>query len=273
MRRSLSYVLFAAAALIATIALAEVKKGGGARVTRRPVSASKDAGTGENPYEKGDAPPGKGTGTASGSDGGSPGSEAVAASGADAAEPSGESPGAQAAGSDEAVRSSPLNPRPEEFPDGGAGISSIDLDKILGEIAALRARVAVVSDTLFHSRVVLRVETRGDHARIAKLVVTLDEGVVYTAPAGFRAEDETTVYDHAVAPGRHLLGLSVERRDDRGDSYRNTQQSQVALDVPENERLEATIRIDDDSDMATDFPSGKKGSYDLRVRVRAKVRH
>ena len=48
--------------------------------------------------------------------------------------------------------------------------------------------------------------------------------------------------------------------------------SRVTLEVPENQRLEATIRIDDDSDMGSDFPSSQKGSYDLRVRVRAKAR-
>jgi len=182
MRRSLSYVLFAAGALTATVALAQVKKGGGPRGTRRPTGASKDAGAGDSgPYDKGDL--GKAVPTTS--DGGSPPAETVASAavGADAAEPPGESPAAQSqsqAAADESVRSSPLNPRPEEFPDGGAVMTSAELDKIIGEIAALRARVAVVSDTLFHSRVVLRVETRGDHARIAKLVVTLDEGIVYT---------------------------------------------------------------------------------------------
>ena len=35
---------------------------------------------------------------------------------------------------------------------------------------------------------------------------------------------------------------------------------------------ETTIRIDDDSDMGSDFPSGQKGNYDLRIRVRAKAK-
>ena len=105
---------------------------------------------------------------------------------------------------DGGVRSSPLNPRAEEFPDGGAPGNPADLDKIMGDIAALRARVAVIGDTLWKSRILLRVETRGDHAKIGKLAIGLDDGLVYSAPAGFSAEDETTVYDHAVAPGRHV---------------------------------------------------------------------
>ena len=46
----------------------------------------------------------------------------------------------------------------------------------------------------------------------------------------------------------------------------------MTVEVPENQRLEATIRIDDDSDMGSDFPSSQKGSYNFRVRVRAKAR-
>lgn len=173
---------------------------------------------------------------------------------------------------DAGVRASPLNPRIEELPDGGPISIPADLDRIMGDIAALRARVAAVGDVLFKSRIVLRVETRGDHGKIAKLAISLDDGVVYTAPGGFFAEDEMTVYDHAVAPGRHVLGVDVERRDDRGESFRTGQHSRVTLDVPENQRLETSIRIDDDSDMGSDFPASQKGSYDLRIRVRAKAR-
>ena len=189
-------------------------------------------------------------------------------------EPGAEPPSAQRSNvtGDGGVRSSPLNPRPEEFPDGGAVATPVDLDKIMGDIAALRARVAAIGDVLFKSRIVLRVETRGDHAKIGKLAISLDDGIVYTAPAGFFAEDEVTVYDHAVAPGRHVLGVDVERRDDRGETFRTGQHSRVTLDVPENQKLETSIRIDDDSDMGSDFPSSQKGSYDLRVRVRAKAR-
>jgi hypothetical protein len=173
---------------------------------------------------------------------------------------------------DAGIRSSPLNPRPEEFPEGGAVSTPQDLDKILGDIATLRARVAAIGDTLFKSRILLKIETRGDHAKIGKLAVSLDEGTVYTAPAGFAADDETTIYDHAVAPGRHVLGVDIDRRDDRGETFRTGQHSRVTLEVPENQRLETTIRIDDDSDMGADFPSGQKGNYDLRIRVRAKAK-
>src|SRR2546429_678072 len=82
---------------------------------------------------------------------------------------------------DGGVRSSPMNRRPEEFPEGGTVSTPADFDKIMGDIATLRARVAAVGDALFKSRIVVRIETRGSHAKIGKLAVSLDEGVVYTA--------------------------------------------------------------------------------------------
>jgi len=173
--------------------------------------------------------------------------------------------------SDGGARSSPLNPQPEEFPDAGPLGMPADVDRILGDIAVLRARVAAIGDTLFKSRIVVRLEARGDHAKIGKLTVTLDDGIVYTAPPGLDFADETTVYDHAVAPGRHLLGVEIERRDDRAEGFGTGQRSRFSVEVPENQRLAATVRIDDDSDMGSEFPPNQKGSYDLRVRLRARA--
>jgi hypothetical protein len=169
----------------------------------------------------------------------------------------------------DAGKLSPLNPLPQEFPDGGAPPASIDFDKLLADIAALRARVAAVSDNLYTSRIQVALETSGDHGRIGKLTVSLDDGIVYTAPPSFRASDMTTVYEHAVAPGRHSLTVDVDRRDDRNDSFRTSQRTRFAIEVPRDNRLEMEIRIWDDSTMGDDFPGDRSGRYELKVRAKA----
>jgi hypothetical protein len=166
---------------------------------------------------------------------------------------------------------SPLNPAPNEFGDGGMPAMQVDYDRLLADVAALRARVAAVSDTLFHSRIAVSLETSGDHGRIAGLTVSLDDGVVWTAPSHFSASDATTVYEHSVAPGHHAVTLDVERRDDRDESFRTTQRSRFIVDVPADQRLGVALRVWDDSNMGGDFESDKKGGYDLRVRLRAKA--
>ena len=169
------------------------------------------------------------------------------------------------------TRPSPLTPMPNEFPDGGAAPSPAEYDRLLGDIAALRARVASLTTTMFKSKLRVSLETEGDDARITKLVVTLDDGVVFVAPPRFVADDEKTVYEHAVSPGHHVLGVEIERVDARGREYKTWQSSKMSLVVPESKTLEALVSLEDDSDMAVDFPEDEDGEYELNVKLRAQV--
>jgi hypothetical protein len=168
---------------------------------------------------------------------------------------------------------SPLNPAPNEFSEAGLPAASIDYDRLLSDLASLRARAASVSDVLFHSRIAISLQTSGDHGRVASVSVGLDDGTVWSAtgPAPFRAEDPATVYEHAVAPGHHAVTVDAERKDDRDDTFRTSQRSRFVVDVPADARLSVDIRLTDDSSMGGDFPADKKGHYDLRVRAEAKA--
>jgi hypothetical protein len=166
---------------------------------------------------------------------------------------------------------SPLNPEPGESPKASPAAGPEALDKLIAEIATLRARVAALTTSLFSSKLKVYVHTDGDDARVLGFVVTLDDGVVFKGDPGFVAEDEKVVYEHAVAPGSHVVGIEIERQDTRGASYKTWQTTRFAIQVPEREVLEAIVVIEDDSDMADDFPDGQDGKYELGVRLRAKV--
>jgi hypothetical protein len=166
---------------------------------------------------------------------------------------------------------SPLNPEANEFPDGGTQVPPVEYDKLLGDIATLRSRVSALTTTLYASKVRVVVETRGNDARVASFTVTLDDGVVFTAPERFLAEDERIVYEHSVAPGHHVLGVDVERFDTRSKEYRTWQSSRFSLVIPESKLVDAHLILQDSSDMAKDFPNDHDGTYDLRVRLRARV--
>jgi hypothetical protein len=166
---------------------------------------------------------------------------------------------------------SPLTPAPAEFPSGVAKPPPFEYDKLLGDIAALRSRVAALTTTLFASKLRVVVETRGDDARLASFNITLDDGVVFAAPERFSADDERTVYEHAVAPGHHVVGVEIERYDARNKQYRTWQSSRFSVVVPENKLVDTHLTVVDDSDMADDFPSDADGEYDLRVKLRARV--
>jgi len=170
---------------------------------------------------------------------------------------------------DGGVRPSPLNPTAQESPGGVDAGTPVDYESLLADIAALRARVAAVSDNLYQSRVAVALQTDGDHGKIARLTVSLDDGVVYTAPASFAASDMTIVYDHAVAPGRHAVTIDIDRKDERDESFRTSQKNRFTIDVPRDNRVEVQVKIIDDSSMGKDFPADKSGQYDLRLRVKA----
>ena len=191
---------------------------------------------------------------------------ATASSGSDDLGP----PPARATGS-EAQKLSPLNPEANEFPDGGSQTPPADYDRLLGDIATLRSRVSALTTTLFASKVRVVVETRGSNARVASFSVTLDEGVVFNAPERFDAEDERVVYEHSVAPGHHVIGVDIERFDARNKEFRSWQSSRFSVVVPESQRVDAHLIIQDSSEMGKDFPDDQDGEYDLRVRLRARV--
>ena len=253
--RHTSIALVTAACLVGAIAFAQGKK----PKPPKPPVATVDAG-GDNPY-----------GDTAGSDAGSAQPQTVSDAGGTGPVP----PPQMLHGEmgDGGVRASPLNPAPNEFAQPvDAGAPTIDYDKLIGDISSLRARVAAVGDNLFHSRIAIQIRTDGDHGKIGRLVLSLDDGAIYTAPQGFKSDDWQDVYAHALAPGRHAITVDVERKDDRNDGFRNSQKSRFTIEVPRDQELGVQIKIGDDSDMGKDFPSDKSGSYDLRVRVKAEAR-
>ncbi|HSO33437.1 MAG TPA: hypothetical protein VLT33_12975 [Labilithrix sp.] len=239
--RFFSAVLIAGFTTLATLAVAQRGKPVG-RPPVKPPAAKVDAAPAEDPSDAG-------TGTSASSGAPTP-------------------PPVQDLG-DGGVRPSPLNPTAQESPGGVDAGTPLDYDRLLADIAALRARVAAVSDNLYQSRVAVALQTDGDHGKISRLTVSLDDGVVYTAPAAFAASDMTIVYDHAVAPGRHAVTIDIDRKDERDESFRTSQKNRFTIDVPRDNRVEVQVKIIDDSSMGKDFPADKSGQYDLRLRVKA----
>lgn len=167
---------------------------------------------------------------------------------------------------------SPLTPGPNEMAPATDAGAPPDYDRTLSEIAQLRARIAALVDHFYKSRVIVRVRSEGDAMPLAKLTVSLDDGAVYQSPPNFRADDAVTVYDHAIAPGKHAVTIDAERKDARDDGFRASQRTRFLVDVPKDQVLELDTRITDDSTMGSDFPSDKSGRYDLRIRVKASAR-
>jgi hypothetical protein len=178
-----------------------------------------------------------------------------------------------AAGAAEGSRAtdpSPLNPEANEFPSAPVAKPPNDFDRLLAEIASLRSRVSALMTSLFRSKLVVTVENDSEEARVVGLVVTLDGGVIYSTDT-WVSDEAKGVYEHSVAPGHHVLGIQIERVDSRGKQYRTWQSSRFSIVVPDKKRVEANFYLEDDSDMASAFPSSEAGGYSLQVDLFARV--
>ncbi len=197
---------------------------------------------------------------------------------ADAGSADASAPAADAGAASEPVRTdwdasaklSPLTPAPNEFPQGSVdgGAAPPDYDKLIADVAALRGRVATLSDGLFRSRLAIAIETDGDKMALSKLTVSVDDGVVFTSPS-FHAEDFTPVFEHAIAPGKHAITIEAERTYSKDETWKTIDRTRFTVEVPKDQRLAVEVRIGDDSSMGADFPGDRAGKYDLRFRVKA----
>jgi hypothetical protein len=138
---------------------------------------------------------------------------------------------------------SPLNPAPSEFPESEPAASAPALDALLSRVAALRSRIAALTSALFSSKLRVELRSAGEDVRLKSLTVSLDGGVVYRAPAQSFFERPELVYEHAVAPGPHVIGVEVERHDSTRPEFSTWQASRFVV----------------------------VGEYDLRIRLQAEV--
>jgi len=170
-----------------------------------------------------------------------------------------------------APSASPLNPTPEEFPKPSAGFASTELDALMARVAALRTRIAALSATLFSSKLRIELRSAGESVRMKSLRVSVDGGVVYTAPAQAFFEQPQIVYEHAVAPGPHVVAIEVERQDARQPQFSTWQSSRFVVSVPEKRLLWTRLELDGESSMGEDFAEDEAGRYELAVRLDVEV--
>lgn len=148
---------------------------------------------------------------------------------------------------------------------------SVAYDELMADVAALRARVGVIANAVWKSRLSVSLRTTGSHARIAAGKMLLDGAPVWSMQKGFSADDYQGIYDGGVAAGLHAVTIELELRDDRDETFRTIDRTTATVVVPQGKKVQIEARLDDDSDMGDDFASDGEGEYDVRLRMKAKV--
>jgi hypothetical protein len=138
-------------------------------------------------------------------------------------------------------------------------------------VAALRSRIAALAGALFSSKLRIEVRAEGASVRLESLHVSLDGGLVYTAPPRSGFEQAEIVYEHPVAPGQHVVAIAVERHDARNAQFSTWQESRFVVLVPEKKLLWTRFELEDESSMGEDFAEDNEGKYQLVVKLIAEV--
>jgi len=141
---------------------------------------------------------------------------------------------------------------------------------IMDELVKARARVAIVGKALFKTKVRIVLQNRaGDEQTLERVVLRLDGAPIFRKDGGAGLDDGQQVFEGFATPGPHALELEADQRSRANDAFGYTLRETFRFAVQQDRLTEITIVLDDDSDMAEDFPDDGEGEYDLRTRVSA----
>lgn len=147
-----------------------------------------------------------------------------------------------------------------------------EYNRIVDEIFQARTRVSALGAQLYSTKVRIRVQDRTTREQALESIrLTVDGDPVFSGDASFRAEDGRQVYDGFVAPGAHSLGVEVELRSRENDRYTYRLHDSFTFEVIKGRLTEVKVLLEEDSNIAEDFPDDREGEYDIRTRVRVEV--
>ncbi len=149
-----------------------------------------------------------------------------------------------------------------------------DYVALMDELVQARMRVAALGSELFRTRITIDLQDRtGDNTNLARLVVHLDGAPVYQHDGGGASlDDGREIFSGSLAPGPHVLRIEVEQRARQDEAFRYTLQEDFRFQVVRERLSEVTLVLEDGSDMASSFPSGGEGRYEVRTRMRVATR-
>jgi hypothetical protein len=150
-----------------------------------------------------------------------------------------------------------------------------DVTSLMDDLVEARSRAAMLGKTLFKTQVRVRVQNlAAPDPVLVKVVLKLDGAPIYRGDAAALSGDDThQVFESFIAPGAHVLSAEIEQRSRDNAAYGYTLHETYKFQALREKRSELTLILDDDSDLAGDFPSGGAGEYDVRTKLRVKSKN
>jgi hypothetical protein len=156
--------------------------------------------------------------------------------------------------------------------DGELASLQQDMAQVMDDLVQARARVAVLGKALFKTRVRVKLDNRAAPDQTAvRLGLWLDGAPIWSGDGSALRDAERALFDGFAAPGAHLLTVEVEQRARQDEAFRYTLHESYRFMVVAEKRTDLKLVLDDDSDMAEDFPDDHEGEYDVRTRLQVRA--
>ena len=184
---------------------------------------------------------------------------------------------APAPASDEAPPQAPPSasaPEPAAADQEQAEIAALqaELSQVMDDLVQARTRVAVLGKSLFTTRVRVKLDNRAaPDQTVARAQLWLDGPPIFSGDAGALRDPERTLWEGFAAPGAHVLTLEVEHRARDDEAFRYTLRESFRFMVVREHRTDLRLVLEDDSDMAEEFPDDKEGNYEVQTRLEARA--
>ena len=147
-----------------------------------------------------------------------------------------------------------------------------ELSQVMDDLVQARTRAAVLGKSLFQTRVRVRVDNRAaPDQTAARVQLWLDGLPIFDGDGSALRDPERVLWEGFAAPGAHALTLEIEQRARGDESYRYTLRESYRFMVVRELRTDLRLVLEDDSDMADDFPDDHEGSYEVQTRLTARA--
>ena len=167
-------------------------------------------------------------------------------------------------------------PKPSTAPDDAEKVASLraDVAQLVDDMSRARAQAALLGKTLFKTQLRLSIQNlAAPDPLLAKIVLKLDGVPVFQGDgSALPGDDARQVFEGFVAPGAHVLTAELEQKSREDAAFGYTLHDSYRFQVRRDKRSDLTLIIDDDSDLASDYPDDGRGEYDVRLKLRVRTR-
>jgi hypothetical protein len=149
-----------------------------------------------------------------------------------------------------------------------------EASELIDELTQARAKATLLGKTLFKTQLRLRVQNlAAPDPRLTKIVLKLDGAPVFVGDgAALRGDAAQQVFEGFIAPGRHVLTAELAQQSRQDASFGYNLHDSYHFKALKDKVSELTLIVDDDSDMASEYPDDGDGEYDVRLKLRVRTK-